>query len=465
MPMATNAITQTTTLAERATPPPPLPVQALNLPEISQSELANGLEVISVPQDQLPIFTAVLVLPGGESAAPAAQTGAAALTADLLTRGTTTRSAQEIAGTIEETGGRLTATAGQDAINVLVGGLSENFAESLALLGDVALNPTFPAEELELARQQTLTGLQVALSTPAVVAQRTLDEILYGDHPYGQNITLDEVATITRTDLVDYYETQFQPEGATLVVIGDVTHEEAVAQAEAIFGDWSGAATAAAVDYPATPTRDEPTIYLIDRPGSTQATIALGHILTDTLGQDRFAVAVANQVLGAGPASRLFQELREERGYTYGIYSSIATPRDRGSLTIQASVRNEVVAPALTAILDELTTLRTTAVPTAELASNKAYLIGNYALQTETAAAVAARLLDLQLRGLPLSDLEEYPEAIDAVGAEEVLAAAQAYIRPDEVAIVVVGDADLIEEQLGAVAPVIRVPDPLAPTD
>ncbi|MCB0111965.1 MAG: insulinase family protein, partial [Caldilineaceae bacterium] len=153
MPTATNAITQTdatqtTTLAERATPPPPLPVQALNLPPISQSELDNGLNVISVSQDQLPIFTAVLVLPGGESAAPAAQTGVAALTADLLTRGTTTRSAQEIAGTIEETGGQLIATAGQDTLNVLVSGLSENFAESLALLGDVALNPTFPAQEL-----------------------------------------------------------------------------------------------------------------------------------------------------------------------------------------------------------------------------------------------------------------------------------------------------------------------------
>jgi len=235
-----------------------------------------------------------------------------------------------------------------------------------------------------------------------------------------------------------------------------------VAQAEAIFGDWPVADAAGAVDYPAPPTRREPAIYLIDRPGSTQATIALGHVLTDTLGQDRFAVDVANQILGAGPASRLFQELREERGYTYGIFSGITTPRDLGSLIIQASVRNEVVAPALTAILDELTRLRTTAVPTAELESNKAYLIGNYALQTETAAAVASRLLDLKLCDLPLSDLEEYPAEIDDVSQAAVLAAAQQYIHPDEVAIVVVGDADQIEEELETVAPVTRIPDPLA---
>ncbi|MEZ4869124.1 MAG: penicillin acylase family protein [Caldilineaceae bacterium] len=462
LPTPANAVTQTVTTDERTTPPPPLPVQALNLPAINQSELANGLEVISVPQHQLPIFTAVLVLPGGESAAPAAQTGVATLTADLLTRGTETRSAQEIASTIEEAGGQLVATANQDTTHVMVSGLSENFTDSLTLLGDVVLNPIFPSAELAVARQQTLTGLQVALSTPGVVAQRALSAILYGDHPYGESATLEEVAAITRTDLIDYYEAQFHPTDAILVVIGDVTHEEAVAQAEEIFGEWPAADTTAAVEYPEPPTRSETTIYLIDRPGSTQATVALGHLLTDTLSQDRYAVAVANQILGAGPSSRLFQKLREERGYTYGIYSNVATPRDQGALTIQASVRNEVVAPALTAILDELTTLRTTQVPTTELESAKAYLIGNYALQTETAAAVAARLLDLKLRGLPLRDLEEYPEAIDAVSGTELRQAAQRYLHPNEVAIVVVGDAEQIEDELATVAPVVHITDPAA---
>lgn len=461
MPTGTSTSTQTATTDEVVAPPTPLPVQALNLPEVNQSELENGLEVISVPQQQLPIFTVVLILPGGESAAPDELTGVASLTAGLLTRGTETRSAQEIASTIEQAGGQLVASADQDTVNILVSGLRENLDESFALLGDVVLDPTFPENELELARQQTLTGLQVVLGTPAAVASRVLNETLYGDHPYGQNLTPAEVAAITRTDVVDYYEAQFRPEDGILVVIGDVTHEEAVAQAEETFGAWTVPGAAETVDYPSSPTRTEQTIYLVDRPGSTQATIALGHVLSDTVSQDRYALGVVNQILGAGPSSRLFQTLREERGYTYGIYSNLTTPRDQGNLIIQTSVRNDVVAPALTAILDEMTELRTTQVPTTELASVKEYLIGNYALQTETAAAVASRILDLKLRGLPLSDLEAYPQEVAAVNATDVREAAQDYVRPDEVAIVVVGDASQIEDDLEMVAPVTLVADPL----
>ena len=234
-----------------------------------------------------------------------------------------------------------------------------------------------------------------------------------------------------------------------------------MAQAEETFGDWPAANEAETIDYPTPSERTEQAIYLIDRPGSTQATMALGHLLPEADEQERYAVTVANQILGAGPSSRLFQTLREERGYTYGIFSGLTTPRDQGSLIIQASVRNEVVAPALEAILAEMTDLRTTEVPTDELASTKAYLIGNYALQTETATAVASRILNLKLRGLPLDTLADYPTEIEAVDAAAVQTAAERYIRPDEIAIVVVGDADQIEAELETVAPVTRVPDPL----
>jgi zinc protease len=457
---ATGTATETATTDERVAPPTPLPVRSLNLPEVTESELDNGLTVISVPQHQLPIFTVVLVVPGGESAA-ATEPGLAGLTASLLTRGTTERSAQEIAGAIEQLGGQLAASANQDTVNVFVTGLRENLDESFALLGDVTLNPTFPEDELALARQQTLTGLQVTLSTPAFVAQQLLNQTLYGDHPYGATVTPAGVADITRPDLVDYYEAQFHPNEAILLVIGDVTHEEAVDRAEATFGDWPATDEAETVDYPTPPERTEQAIYLIDRPGSTQATMALGHLLPEADEEERYALTVANQILGAGPSSRLFQTLREERGYTYGIFSGLTTPRDQSSLIIQASVRNEVVAPALTAILLEMTDLRTTSAPTAELTSAKSYLIGNYALQTETATAVASRILDLHLRGLPLDALADYPTEIEAVDAAAVQTAAERYILPNEIAIVVVGDADQIEEALETVAPVTRVPDPL----
>jgi predicted Zn-dependent peptidase len=286
-----------------------------------------------------------------------------------------------------------------------------------------------------------------------------LNGLLYGDHPYGQQPEVAELQALTREDVTTYYNQQLDPEQAFLVVVGDIASEEAVQLAEETFDDWTASATATEeqIAYPEPPERNEQQIYLVDSPGATQASIALGHLLPADISEDRFALIVADQVLGAGSSSRLMQNLRQEQGFTYAIYSYFTSPRDQGGLYIQTSVRNEVVEAALAAIIDELQRLRTEPVPTTELQGVKDYLIGNFALQTETAEAVALRLLGLKLDGLPLRDLEEYPQNIAEVTQTEVRQAAQQYIHPDEIAIVVVGDASQIQSELEAVAPVTLI--------
>jgi len=438
-------------------PPPPLPVRELTLPAATETTLANGLQLVVVPQRELPLLTIQLVLPGGSSAEPADLPGLADATASLLTRGTTTRSAQEIAAAIEQVGSSLNASADQDQISVSTLVLSEYADLAFDLVGDVVLNPTFPESELEISRQRLLTSLQVALSNPGYVATRAFEAIVYGPHPYGRAVTPDSANAITREAVVQFYQAQRSPRGAILVVVGDISAEEAARQAERVFGGWQEEQPAPTVAFPEAPQRRERAIYLVDRPGSTQAELRIGHLGVVGSSADRHAVQVANEVLGGSSEARLFQNLREGRGYTYSISSSFSFPRDRGIFVVEAAVRNEVVEPAVHAVLEELTRLRDELVPPDEFARVRTYMVGSFALRLETSQALAAAIVSLKLRGLPLSELPAYPRAIERVDAEAVREVARRYVHPDQVAIVVVGDASRIRAQLEKLGPVTLV--------
>jgi zinc protease len=455
-PVAT-ATAQPTGAAVQTAPPPPLPVREFSLPPIAESTLENGLQLVVVPRQGLPYLSIQLALPGGQTTAPADLAGLPGITADLLTRGTRTRNAQEIARTIEQVGGSLSASAGGDALTVSASVLSEYTDLAFELLGDVTLNPTFPADELENQRQRALTTLQSTLANPSAVADRAFDAIVYGPHPYGRAPTDQSLRAIARDDVAAYYGAQLNPAGALLVVVGDITPEDALRQARATFGRWSAGAPAGAPTLPPPPERSGRAVYLVDRPGSTQAEVRIGHPGLPGASRERYAAQVANQVLGGGSTSRLFMNLREQKGYTYGIYSGFSFPSGVGDFTIAAAVRNEVVEPALREILAEAERLRTTPVPPEELSAARSYLIGSYAVGLQTSEALIGQIVSLKLRGLPLGDLRAYPQAIQGVDDAAVRQAARQHIRPDEAAIVVVGDAGRIRDSLAGIAPITAV--------
>jgi zinc protease len=459
-PQATEPMSATegvVTATAQATPPPALPVREFRLPAMSETTLPNGLRVVTIPLHELPLVTARLVLIGGESTAPANLAGLSDFTANLLTRGTTTRTAQQIATTIEQTGGDLSTSASNDQIYAGISVLSEYTDLGFNLLGDVVLNPTFPQGELDTERERELNSLQSSLADPGDVANRALKAIVYGAHPYGRSTTEQSIKAITRGDIETFYQAQRNPKSALLIVAGDIAAEEALRQARSVFGAWVATSVPVPPAFPAPPERKERRIYLVDRPDSTQAEVMVGEIALRGSSPERFAAQVANQVLGGGSTSRLFMNLRERHGYTYGVGSAFSLPPDLGQFLVEGAVRNQVIQPALQAILDEMEQMRSTPVPAPELKDAKAHLIGGFALRLERLSDLIDQVGSLKIRGLPLDSLSTYAQSIDQVDEAAVQNTSRQYIVPDSAAIVVVGDASQIRNALTRIAPVTMV--------
>ena len=439
------------------TSPEPLPVKQFNLPEITQTRLDNGLQVVVVPRHGLPLVTAELVLPGGESAASSKLPGLAALTAEVLTRGTKSRSGPEIAQMMDQVGGALSASSDRDKLSISADVLTENTALAFDLLGDVALNPTFPADELANKRENMLSGLESDLADAPTVADKAIAAVLYGSHPYGQSATAESLKAITRQDIESFYQSQLDPKNALLVIAGDISPEDAGKQAQTAFGSWEAPGPAVAVSYPAPPSPGRQHINLVDRPGSSQAELRVGQLAIPGSSPERYALQVANQVLGGGYTSRLWRNLREKMGFAYSVYSGYSAPRDRGAFYAGAAVRNEVVEPALRAMLDEMERLGASAVPVDELNAQKSYLVGAFPLRLETSDDLMGTIISLKEHGLSWNDLGLYPTRIEGIDAAAVKQVAEEYIQPKDAAIVVVGDASKIRPDLEKIAPVTLI--------
>ncbi len=453
--------TDTTDAGERVSPPEPLAVRHVTLPEITETKLPNGLRVMVLSQTDLPIVATQLILPGGESAVPANQAGLASFAAALLTRGTENRSANDIAAAIEQVGGSLEASASRDIFSLSTLVLSEYDDLAFELLGDVAFNATFPQDELEVIQQRALNGLEFTLADAEALAERTFNAIVYGDHPYGNIETVASYEAVTREDIINYYNTQLDPAKALLIIAGDITPDAAIEQASNIFADWQAPPvnTAYQAVLPELSQPDQQTIYLLNRPGSSQVEVMLGHLGISGSSPERRILGVANRILGGSSSARLFRNLREEKGYTYGVYSSFSFPRDRGRFSISAAVRNEVVRPALEEILQEIEMLRSDPVPSEELDNVKNNIIGSYALSLETLLDFVNQIVSLESRGLAIDELNTYLDAIAVVTSDDVLEAAQRRLLPDQMVIVAVGDASVIRDELEQVAPVVLIDD------
>ncbi len=439
------------------TPPPAAPVRPAEFPPFQEATLANGVRVVLVESHRDPVVAFRLTLPAGNAYVPAGKEGLAGMVAQLLTKGAGARSADELATAIESAGGSIGGSAGDDFVSVAGSVLSNNTALAMQLLGDAVARPTFPERELELARQQSLSALQLELSQPAAIARRIFDAAVYGAHPYGRSPTPASVRAITRADLVAYHQARLRPQGALLVVAGDVTMPQLRAVAERSFAGWTGAPAAApALAAPAAPARTE--LVLVNRPGSVQANIVAGNLTGGPADPTRYAATVANKLLGGGTDARLFEILRERRGWTYGAYSSLSRPRGVGVFSATAEVRNEVADSALVELMAQLRRVGAEPVPANELENAKGALVGVFPLTVETAQQVAEQVATVRTLGLPADYLQTYRTRIAAVTAAEMQRAAQTYVRPDRALVVVVGDAAKLHDRLAKVAPV-RVVD------
>jgi zinc protease len=432
-------------------PPRPLPAGDVNFPPYEIRTLPNGMRVVVVMHHEQPVVTLRLLLQAGSVCDAPAKSGVAALAAALLDQGTTTRSAEQIADTIDSIGGGLGTGAGNDLsfANVVV--MKDSLALGFDLLSDVVRNPAFKQEEIDRQRQQALSGLRVSFEDPDFVASVVFDRLVYGFHPYGMPGagTPESLQSITAADLHAFHQRYYVPNNAILAVVGDVTAGEAFAAAARVFGNWTTR------DVPPVQAAEQPVatrrLVIVNKPDAVQTEIRVGHLGLPREHKDYLAVDLAMKILGGEGSNRLHRVLRSERGLTYAAEASMQSLKQGGDFMADTDTRTETTAEALRVIVDEFQKLQRERVHERELADAQAYLAGSFPLTIETPDAIAAQVLNVLFYGLPLSDIESYRERVNAITVEDIQRVARQYLRPDRLSVVLVGNAAAFTDTLKGV--------------
>jgi predicted Zn-dependent peptidase len=409
------------------------------------------MKLVVVEQHELPIADFVLLVGTGGEADPAAKSGLATLTAELLDEGTPTRSALAVADQEAFLGVTLETDAAWDQSTVTLHTPTSQLDSALALFADLALRPTFPQREFDRLKRERLTSLIQVNDEPQEIADRAYAAVLYGDrHPYGRPLTgtRTSVRAIGRADVRRFYGAYYRPNNATLIAVGDLTPDDVERRAAQLFGAWQGAPVAATA-VGAAPARGKTAVYLVDKPGAPQTSVRLGTVGVPRSTDDYFAVAVMNTVLGGAFTSRLNQNLREAHGYTYGAASHFSMRRAAGPFVAEAEVTGTKTDSALFEFMRELRRIRDT-VPAAELEKAKRYLQLQLPGRFETTGQIAAQLVPVVLYGLPLDFYNDYARRVEQVTQADVQRVADRYITPDSMAVVIVGDRKSIEAPVRA---------------
>ena len=424
----------------------PLPV-----PKIEQSTLENGLQVWVLPRDGVPRVDYVLAIrDAGYAADPADRPGFASTLSYMLNEGTKRYDSRTIAEMAQGMGGGVGGSVAMDGMWVVANAVASQAAPMMQLLAEVARNASFPENEVALAKANQLQSLKAAEAQPGFRAERALAKAIYGDHPYARiQQTEAAINAVTAADLRAEHARRFRPDRALLVVTGRIDKDEALKLAREAFGDWKAAGTpvppVVAARASAPPAR-----VRLQRDGSVQSAVRLGRPGIPASSPDYVPAQLANTVLGGGFSSRLMQNLREDKGYTYGAGSALGTFRAGGRISASADVRNEVTGAAIQEFRSELARIGTEPVSARELEDTKRYVAGGYLLSNQMQGSVASALASNWLVGLPPEFLGEYVPKIRAVTAQQVQAMGAKYFDPKDYSIVVVGDGKAVDEQLKA---------------
>ncbi|HUP89323.1 MAG TPA: pitrilysin family protein [Longimicrobiales bacterium] len=435
--------------AASQTPPELAPPKPITLPGVTERTLANGLRVLIVEHHELPIADFILVVRSGSEMDPSGKEGTASLTAGLLDEGTAGRDALQIADQEAFLGIDLSTSSGWDASRITLHTPTAQLDSALALFADVALRPSFAAKEFERLRKERLTQILQIKDRGPQIADLAFNTILYGEnHPYGrwQSGTEASVKGLTRADLQRFYTTYFRPNNSTLIVVGDVSPADIEARLQKQFGNWRKG-DVPTPKFPVTPAINTTTVYLIDKPGAPQSSFRIGNVGLSRATSEFFPIQVMNTILGGSFTSRLNQNLRETKGYTYGASSGFSMRQAAGPFTARAEIVAAKSDSALLEFMKEMRSIRDT-VPGKELDKAKQYLQLQLPSQFETTTDIAQNLVPIALYNLPLDYFNSYAQNIGAVTQSDVQRVAQLYVSPGKTAIVIVGDRKSIEQAL-----------------
>ncbi len=432
----------------RAQAPAPLPPHPIVIPSARETVLSNGLSVVVVEDTRLPLVSFRLGLRVGSSFDPPKLPGLTDLLAGLLPEGTESRTSREIADEVARVGASLSAGANSDYTIVAASALKQFSDQILALLAEVVLHPTFPENEVELAKQNTKESLRQQRAQPSFLATEMVSKVMFGNHPYSVVApTPESLDLCSRDEVVNFHKTKFAPNNGVFIVVGDIRYDEVIARLESLFSTWSPG-EALSTQFPAPPVRTKRSAYLVDRPGSAQSNIVIANTGLTRTSPDYFPMLLMHTVLGATASSRLFMNLREEKGYTYGAYTNLDARKTAGTFRSTAEVRTAVTGDSLKEFFFELVRIRSERVSDKEINDAKSYLTGVFPIRLETQEGLIDQLVQIKMLNLPSNYLETYRERVQAVTVDEIQRVAQTYVKPDEAALIVVGDGAAVVDQI-----------------
>jgi zinc protease len=410
-------------------------------PLARKAVLSNGLSLIVSERNQLPTIHLQVMIRAGSIQDPPQKSGLANLTAELLTQGTTQREAPQISREIESVGGSLSASCQPDYAVLTLSILKKDLPLGLSILADILLNPLFAPPEVDRKVSEMKARLKRMEEEPRQVAQLTFSKILFGNHPYALPTEGSPTAlsAITREDIAGFFKTYYRPDHISIVVVGQISLEEGVRLMEPLFSQWKAAPVLRPV-LPQLPNLNGSVIEKIDRP-ITQANIIWGHLGISRSNPDFYALQVMNYILGGGGfVSRLVDNIRDNLGLTYGIYSHFDAREYPGSFQIAVETKNQNTNQALSEILKELKKLTEKGVSQSELSEAKAYLTGSFPLRMDTNAKMVRLLSAVEMYDLGFDFPEKYVKLINQVTTEDILRVARTYLNPDKFLLVVVGN-------------------------
>ena len=428
----------------QTTPPLPSAPRSVVFPKPVDQTLPNGLRVIVIERHDTPLITAALVIKNGGEVDPTPLAGVADMTANLLTKGTTTRSASRIADEVEALGGILESAAQWDATMVSLGVMSDKISPALALIADVVRNPTFKPDEIERLRQQYIDTFTLSVDEPPSIARFVGAKVVYGDGLYGHPIlgTLESLKRISRADILRVHRLYYRPDNALLLIGGDISQADGFALAKRFFDDWvkplKPVPSLAGVSSP-SPAKTR-RIVVIDKPDAGQAAVLVVRRGIGRKDEDYYSGIVTNSVL-SGYSGRLNQEIRIKRGLSYGAYSALEARREIGPFVAAAQTKNDSGAEVADLLLGELQRLSTAPPENAELTPRKAALIGEFSRDLETIDGLVTQISGLALYGLRLEEINQYIAKVQQVSEADVKQFSKARLDAKSSDIIIVGDS------------------------
>ncbi|MEO5718594.1 MAG: pitrilysin family protein [Chthoniobacterales bacterium] len=439
-------------------PPAPSERHEVKFATPKETRLENGLRVIVAERPGLPLLAAQVVVRSGSEIDPDGFAGTASLTGDLLTKGTETMSAPEIASAIESLGGSIDSGAGWDGSAASVVVMSDKADEALKILADTVRHPAFKQEEIDRLKSQRLDGLRVALQQPGSLARFVTTRVVYGAGAYGHASggTLETVQAIGRDQITQLYQKYYQPRNAAFILAGDITLEQGKAFAQKYFGDWKNGEAAPNEKVRSGAADWKPSQVVINMPEAGQAAVTVARPAIERASPDYYPALVANAAFGNGFVSRLNREIRIKRGLSYGAGSSLDPRREQGPFSASAQTKNQSAAEVAGLMESELKRLVSEPVKGDELKSRQAVLTGRYARSLETNRGFVSQISDLATYDLPLDTLDKYIPAIDAVTSEAVTGFAEKYLAQPN-SLIIVGKAGEFLEPLKKAFPEVKV--------